>query len=1763
MLNIKRINKLIIMAIVSSCILLVNSYSLADSGISLVGTTDVIGVKNNVSSYLGSNTPIYFEDLARTKGLICNGHGVPLPSRLSYSQPLKDATLDTSGINVVIDQLTEGNKEQRNPAYNYTRTQPDAPNPYGTTGSVVTTTRTQALYDNKGLKDLSYREAYVLSHEKDTSQYPDAVQLAYWGVTQYNPGGSLSNENVSISPETRERAKNLVNEAIKYEETMKELEKFRNDNNGKSIVDRTDYNEVHPGFNKTTGKYIVGPFVWDYVRGYYKPSELGQSKTVNKDGVVSYSGISGTKWFADKEKTIEIKNVTLIYGERNLGAGDEKYAFPYPNEPFYIEFSKAENPTVKTVVTATIDLDIMNAEGQAYDLNGTFNDVNWIAKDDPIECTCSVAVCSHGLINHRIPHTTYSFFGGVSTYYTDCPGLYCQQHPTKGIGDGHLQGHDYYIEGKIVSTKKGQPPRVIPYSKIIINNNVAEMPIGETSGYPVIVPFLKGVTRYEECDKVPCLPEDPEDPNDPPVVPEREPEIIEIPGIPLIFEIAGEVWIDNPTGKESLANGVRDENEKGKANVEVYLYDVENPITPVYKTITDAAGKYSFGFVEVGEEYYVEFVYDGMTYKTTKYLKSGPTESTVGEAGALNGLYKSNPENYLNASHAIENTLERDLFNDKFYEISNNLATSKPDKDGKTAKTPLTYYKVQSSQGTMSSLITTDSAYMTLPEFQMSARTLNTGLILPLDNSYYVDTEDLNLPNQNGQSYKYVRTYEGLRHINLGLVKREQGDFAVKNDTYQTTVIYKGQSSSFEHNGKSTRSDVYDANTRTAVYYTDKQYTQLLNKDEYAWRHDTSYGENDEISKTVYDLSDEMNVYIEYKFLIRNQSTLEWGRITELTNYFEPELSYSEEYYHTDMTSWIETKMNGSTEKTKKEIIWQYGDDKDGYKSIYTDDLKDIKLVTGETLEVHLILQVSKDETRNIILNNDENPDYRNILEITKFSVNEGLVDRDSNPGSAKLNDTETYEDDTDNAPFVRIKLDERAGTELGNIISGNVFEDLKTSDAVLENNMFTGNGIKDDTENGIANVKVELIEVLMDKEKNKEVELIIRDAIRTDANGNYSFTNLPAGTYKVKFTYGDKYQLEKDVTYNGQDYKSVSTDTLKQEYENNPMEVMILIDTSEGMKYNDRLDTIKTASKQLISSIYSKVQKTKIGLAFFSEPKSDEEEVNNTGLLLKRSLNTFITKLDNEVIDYGANLADTIEAALPIYSGNAGIPKVMIILTDGYMEDDEADKAMIERAQEQGVKVISVIASMDEWSEGAFGNESNPVPDELYSISDKYLTQYITEVVLEDTLFELEKTLPNLTDAKDVQKEYVVSTDSKVGDIHTRQQNMDYTKVMVNANGQIVDGADTSNLSEFANRTQMTAITPVRVVTLFHDNSRTANTNLGLIERPKVELQIKEEIDSYKVTLSDGTVLIDSKKGLTQNVLVLDDKKVIHLDDEIMQGATLSIKYKITVVNNGQVDTLGEYFDYDMFDSEDRAKHIATVPTAIGTLYSYFDDLVFRTEDNNRMTIEVNQVILDGMEFYLGEIKDAENAAKLIVDGKVFNPDNIRIVNKSNSDGDIEVLETTLVWEQKNEIGTAADVDDKLKKSILQVVSTNTLKDLELYPAISKEVLSDNHYASLSTYVQYSKVLSANDSTDTLSYNTAVEIVERINELGRRDYIGVPGNYVSFDEITEYDSAKPENVTILNPFGLANDKTVYFALIAGCVFILGAGIVFIKRKVL
>ena len=275
------------------------------------------------------------------------------------------------------------------------------------------------------------------------------------------------------------------------------------------------------------------------------------------------------------------------------------------------------------------------------------------------------------------------------------------------------------------------------------------------------------------------------------------------------------------------------------------------------------------------------------------------------------------------------------------------------------------------------------------------------------------------------------------------------------------------------------------------------------------------------------------------------------------------------------------------------------------------------------------------------------------------------------------------------------------------------------------------------------------------------------------------------------------------------------------------------------------------------------------------------------------------------------------------------------------------------------------------------------------------------------------------------------------------------------------------------------------------------------------------------------------------------------------MQGSTLTVQYRITVLNNGHVDTLGEYFDYNMYDAGEVARYTATIATKVGTIYSYYSNLTFRAEDNSNMPIEVNNVITD-----------AETNGTKLTNWKAYIDSNgVRLPELKDvtvavaEDGKSKVLAQKLVWQSAKLIQTGVDDDRKIKEGLVKSVQTNGLNNVSLYPATSREVLDNTGIASVSTYIQFSKTISPNDPTDTLQYKQSVEIVEKLNELGRRDYEAVPGNYVPHSDIEEHDSAKVEDVVILNPFG--ENMQVYYWLATGLAIIFATGVIFIKRKII
>jgi len=1769
MLN-KIIVKLNIVMFVIMAILCINTVSNAEFSPEVTVNNDLAARILTSTRYNNwqDGTMISYEKLATDPGIWCRQHGVFLTSEYSPSRPNKDATLEVNGTSRVIKELLASNME-----LGITRGDAYSTNPYGRDGSKYADVYTLGKYSVESEVESRAADVWLDVHsreyEKSTSNYPNLLQSARWGVLE-NKANVVNRSDVESSNSNIVRNGNYSNEmqkaGLQLEETIRKTEEFLSSHSNASSQNITDYSKLKTEYNKNTKKILVGPFKIDYVFSMYHPKTTINSKALNENGDIEFAVINDIKFYADDALTREIKNYQFRFPNRDKDKQDYiktddresiKYKFPLPNEEFYIEFSDEEYKDVNALARINVSTKHMEAKGRHQNLVGTAEHIAYNAKTVAIPCTNT----------SRIPYTNK-----------------CALHPNHNVGDGHARAYTYSITAEVLERIITQPTYHILEASLPIKQRTVVTELGTpalSTWSPIIpVPVSSGYARGNEYVPVPVLPDEP-DPNWPveptptPVVPTPTPTPTPVvptptptpdnptptptptpeepnPEIKLTFDIAGTVWLDSLTGKETLANGVMDEDEARMQNVIVKLYK-DGEANPIRECLTNEKGEYLFQFVRVGYDYYVEFTYDGMTYTTTKYLGSQSTALGVGDTSAINAQYKANPENYLKNSHAVEDYSERLAFNSKFQVISNDKAT------GTAGDIPLTYRTYMSEQGAVSALITTDSNYVVANHFKMKASTKTAGLIYPLDDNYIASDSDLNL-TQIGDEYYYHATYPATLNINLGLVKRTKVDFAVKNDLAQIHIFKEEGMHHYESNGKSTSALTYDASTRNSAYYTGDVFVQKIDKANY----DTKLDIKD--NKGTQDTRNEIDAYIEYKFIIRNQSALQLGKVLELTDHFDSDLEYATSYDEFDVTSWIETNMiDGSKEVYKEPITWEYVSDGNGYTTYKTTGIENKVLISGETIEVHLILKVKEDANRNLFMDLDENDFKDNVLEISKYTFNEGMIDKDSNPGNVKLNDYNTYEDDTDIAPHIKFvftgnpeNMQEDEVSRQGQVISGTVWEDLV--DQIMPNNLYTGNGRIDVNEKGIPNVKVELLKVYENK-----FERVVAET-RTDENGKYKFTNLDSGMYKVKYTIGDETQLSKDITYNGQDYKVVTTDTLTQYFKDPSMEVMILADTSEGMLKKGVQDILGVSMKNLIESLYDKVQKVKIGAVLFSEPQNGEEKT--IGLTTKPYYkNDLLPIFDNITPNMGTSLENAINSSITKYSAEAAT-KVMIICTDGYISSNVKDA--LKKADENGIKVISIVDSTDRWPVEMFGTEESPTAGKLYRIEKTTLSHYITKIALEDTLECISDTLPNILQAKEVEKEYTdILEGSNVGDIHTRQSNIDYTDSLIYANGSIVNGDKTTNRTEFANNTQITAITPVINVMVEHNNADTANVNLGLIERPRTELQIKEEIAGIQVKLANGEVIIDTEKDMTKNVQILDGARDnIFMDKEIMQGATLGVKYRITVFNNGHVDTLGEYKWYDMFaaDGEMAKEYNKALPTSVGTLYSYYTNLTFSEETNSNMAIEKNAVVTDiqtagtSLSNWKSYIKENGTRKDKMKNDGVQTPEVKDVVVLSSEDGKTQFMREKVEWKNSSSVKTNVEEDTRIKNGSVKIAETKSLANVQLYPVISNEVINGNEVASVSTYIEYSKTLSTNDETDTMTYKQSVEIVERLNEVGRRDYEAVPGNYVPHADITEYDSAKVEDIYILPPFG--EDMQNYFVYAIGATALLGVGVIFIRRKI-
>ena len=1514
--------------------------------------------------------------------------------------------------------------------------------------------------------------AYILSHYQDNNIENSESQKALYEIIAEETGKTTDGSNRNL---------------LYYE--AKEYEKFREllkENGGFTVGEET--HNVQVGYNIENEQYIVGPFEVDYIRNY---SIINDGKGNSKK--VEFSGIgvpNGTEITSAKAIRIYDQNGNLINPdsyeieydnkqekEKTRGETYAEYPMPLPGEEFYIKLNKTGNENVTEISKIEVEYYEMEADAKYSILSGVYNTVTWNADQTNNVCEGGT-LCPHGREN---PHTI---------------------------------GHTYFISSEVTSANlASQELLEVEWAKREYKSHVQTLTITANKG-----------TNTDNGGQTPGGGDDDDD---------NGGEIEDT--IRLTMDFSGNIWNDQ---NENISNGIKEIGELGVKGVEVFLYNATSN-TQVGYTITDEYGNYIFEKIPVGI-YNIEFTYDGQTYKTTKSFAQGNVED-----------YKTNGNGkaYANVSIVDETETAREQLNNRFYEIKEGEAIGTSGQ-----RTSLTYEEI----GQQSYVITRDKeTQMAYQEFQIAVDTKNKDIYFPATNTIII----------NGIPYLII---DDTKNINVGLSTREKTDENVKIDVYQTTFSIKGVRQSYLHNGRNIR----DINSNTVI----KEYIQKVNPDDYAWRlSDYEGNEKYEEIKEIYGSGEncELETYVEYMIIIRNSGANDTAYITELVDYYDKTLEYRDNYRDFDISSWIvirnddETESNYSGNSNKEQIKWsetsRYGDTNEyseDFNKMYA-NLEKYGIKKGQYAEIHIIFRVLKDENGNIMLDSGEGK--KNVTEINGYRSIEtttgkvsGLIDLDSKPGDVDpRQEVGVYEDDEDKAPNYKLELgysngntggdngnggtgdgsgntggsnqvetDENGNpTGYGNTIEGNVWEDIKTI-TIEEDNRKISNGIKEEDEPLINDVKVELIEIISGyvNGEYKEVEVVLNErTIRTgnelllsdkaQSSGAYRFSGLTGGHYKVRFTYGEKEQLEENIKYNGQDYQGLSSaqiydrDTIEKSYENT--EIMLVIDNSNSMSGN-KITRAKQAATKLIENLNNKLPGIKIGVVNFNEAANT---IGNLGT----GAGNLISGINNLGSGGETAIARGINLAQSIYAN--GKTKLMIIITDG-QETVDLEEDVIRQIENLRSRDIGLISILTNNSDNIFGTEQNPRYGDVYNIvneNDIYtrIVEEIYQKILKESIVEEDRSL-----GKDLEG------DKENPLPGTRRWQINEYSEMTYKKGTILDveGIDKltgqeriNRIEELANTTYMTSISEeVEFAASNVGADKIHEVNQALVERPRARLELTEEIAGIKVMLSDGTVIIDTEKGLSKNVMGLDipDANVsVYMDEEIMQGATVEVTYKLCVSNTGEVDRLSNYFEGESDD---------TITTTAKVIYAYINQNMVYREDT--------------------EQKD--------ITWEVITP------SDKNENGE-NIMDSELSEETINGV----------EHGTTMTLRTEGLKEVELYPIGSKELkLGDSTYKNeITAGLVLSRLISPEDDQSTnLTYDCSMEITVRGNEVGRRVLGSIPGNHKPDVKGTiislEPDEARTRRIIITKPLG--EDRSINNIIIAltGCVIIAG-GIIIIKRK--
>lgn len=683
----------------------------------------------------------------------------------------------------------------------------------------------------------------------------------------------------------------------------------------------------------------------------------------------------------------------------------------------------------------------------------------------------------------------------------------------------------------------------------------------------------------------------------------------QIPNEQVYIKLSGKVWIDKISEKQSVRNNLYKSNSNDSADTTLNGITVrlkEKSTGNTIKTATTASGgTYLFSDVLISKlsNYYIEFEYDGLTYtNVVPYINNS------------------------SGSKAAESSTKRDEFNKKFSWVDGGKNTS----GTQGSNLGLTRYENGNSVHDLSYKISSHKATL-------------------INNGQYKIVANTSIA---GYSIKNHFTYgqEEIKNINLGLYEREQPDIALVQDIENVKVSINGQWHTYNYasrflNMDTTKENKFNVGVKFGEKYGNQTYSRAI------YQSDYNYTDSNNPDK-------ELKVYVTYKITIRNESTTLTTVVHGIEDYFDSN------YELYSVGSKLEANGNISTTNNNVRFETPSSYNSNYMKTrIWQDNT--ISIPSQSEKDIYVQFKLNRQAILKII-NNKEN--LENVSEIKHYSVYDKSgnryagIDTDSNPNNCTPGNKNTYEDDTDSAPGLKLVLQDERTT------SGKVFLDSTTGE-LQSGSVRQGSGKYENSEKGIRNVEVTLLN------KDNSVAKMYDQASKTwidaktitDKNGDYTIGGYIPGEYKIVYTWGDK-------TYKVQNYKGTVYETWDRATDDQWYKYKPEARYSDAMDDYDTRINIDEQTKIMTNANKQAIQK-------YDNATIEKEDGSEETLITRMNATTPVYKVN---VEYSTAATDSINEYELDKNGNIKMNGDYVVKKDGYKNQiKNIDFGIVERARQ------------------------------------------------------------------------------------------------------------------------------------------------------------------------------------------------------------------------------------------------------------------------------------------------------------------------------------------------------------------------------------------------------------------------------------------------------------------------------------------------